>query len=168
MVLTRAAPREVYRTGKDAPPIDIVAPDSRKTAMAALLEQRFSEAEPKIQAAINSSSLLPTKSLLPTMADLHALELTSTGDVVRTREAIQAFDGHARRLLNAELGRIKERVDDLHDLANEATLSEGRRRQLTYRGLTTPERDELRSLAETLLEIDEVVRDGESINARTP
>jgi hypothetical protein len=164
VILTKASPRQVYRPSPDAPPIDIVALDSRKKAMAVLFEQRFAEAEPKIREAINSSSLLPTKLLLPALGDLYAIELVSTGDVVRTRAAIQAFDEHARQLLDAELERIGRRVDDLNRTANEAVLSDNPHPFLSYRGLASPERDQLRELAGTLVEIDKVIRDGEGIN----
>lgn len=164
-LLLRASPHQIYRPSKDSPPIDIVAPESRKKAMAALLEQQFAAADPKIRTAIDSPSLLPTKALLPTLADLYSIELVATGDVMRTRAAIAAFDEHARQLLDAELLRIQRRVDDLNQLANEAVLSEGPREQLGYRGLTSPERDELRSFAGTLLEIQKVIRDGQRINS---
>jgi hypothetical protein len=164
VVLIKAAPRKVYRPSPDAAPIDIVTPDSRKTAMLALLEQRFAAADPKIRVALNSSSLPPTKTLLPTIADLYSLEVVSTGDVVRTRAAIQALDEHARELLDAELERIQRRVEELNQRANEVVSTLGPPHQTLDRGLTSPERDELRSLAATLMEIEQVIRDGAGIN----
>jgi hypothetical protein len=164
VILTKASPRQLYRPSPDAAPIDIVAPDSRQKAMAALLEQRFADADPKIRAAINSSSLLATKLLLPALGDLYAIELVATGEVVRTRAAIQAFDEHARQLLDAELERIARGVDDLNRTANEAVLSDNPHPFLSYRGLTSPQRDQLREFAATLVEIDKVIRDGEGIN----
>jgi hypothetical protein len=164
VVLTNAAPRKVYRPSPDSAPIDIIAPDSRKTAMLALFEQRFAAADPKIRVAVNSPSLLPTKMLLPAIADLYALELVSTGDAVRTRAAIQAFDEHARQLLDAELERIRRRVDELNQRATEAVSTLGPPHQIIDRGLTSPERDELRSFAGTLIQIEQVIRDGEGIN----
>jgi hypothetical protein len=70
----------------------------------------------------------------------------------------------ALQLLDAQMRRIETRVDELHDLANRAVLSEGPRQQLSYRGLTSPERDELRSFTDTLIEIEKVIRHGEGIN----
>jgi hypothetical protein len=74
------------------------------------------------------------------------------------------LDEHARQLLDAELERIRRRVDELNQRASEVVSTLGPPHQVIDRGLTSPERDELRSFAATLVEIEQVIRDGEGIN----
>ena len=56
------------------------------------------------------------------------------------------------------------RVDELYDLASEPSISSGPRDMLGYRGLTSPERDELHQIAYEITKIKQVAVDGGRIN----
>jgi hypothetical protein len=166
-VLVKASPRLQYKGSKDAQPIDIVTPDSRKQAMMALFDDRFATTTSKIEAAMKSNSLVPIHDLFPVMGDLYALELTATGDTARTMPAIRSVGEHARQLITAELDRLRKRVDELDDLANAPTLSSGNLNQtLSYRGLNSNERNELHDAADELVKIEKVAQEGRRIAQR--
>jgi hypothetical protein len=69
--------------GGGAEAIDVVAPEARRQAMAALLDERLAELTPRAAAAVEGTSLTPMMELLPAFADAYALELTATGDATR-------------------------------------------------------------------------------------
>jgi hypothetical protein len=136
------------------PAIDIVDPESRKKAMIALFDDRMAQFKPKVIAANQSTNLVPIHELVPAMTDLYMLELAVSGESKQTLALGKELGGHARDLINGALKQITDRIQDLNMLANEP--STGTLQQIGYRGLTTPERDELRSLANELVKIEEV------------
>jgi hypothetical protein len=106
--------------------------------------------------------------LLPEMRDAYAIELASSGDSVQTMPMARALGERARDLITGELDRLSKRIAELRDLANEPTFSSEGRNDGTigYRGLTSPERDELKSMAQELVKIERVAQEGRRINRR--
>jgi len=144
---------------KSAEPIDIVDKESRKKAMQALYDDRMTLFKPKVEAAIQSTNLVPIHELVPAMTDLYMLELALTGETKQTLALGKELGSHARDLINGALKQIGERVQDLNMIANEP--STGTLQRIGYQGLTTPQREELRNLASELVKIEQV-----SIRAR--
>ena len=148
--------------------INIVPPDSRKRALLAMLDDRIAALKPQIEQAAAGTSLVPMEKLLPALRDMYAIELTATGEAARTIPLAQTLGDRARELITAELDRIGKRTAELRDLANETTFSnEGRNNgTIGNRGLTSPERDEIKSMAQTLMQIEKVAQEGRRINRR--
>jgi hypothetical protein len=137
-----------------AQPIDIVDKESRQKAMAALFDDRMAQFKPKVEAAVQSTNLVPIHELVPAMTDLFMLEVAVTGESKQTLALGKDLGAHARDLINGALRQITDRIQDLNMIANEP--STGTLQQIGYRGLTTPEREELRGLANELVKIEEV------------
>jgi hypothetical protein len=155
-ILIKVSPGLKYQPkDKSQQPIDIVPMESRKAAMLALLDDRLREFQPKAEAALSGTSLVPMIDLVPTFSDLFLLELAATGESKRTMEIGKALGGHARDLINPELRRISDRIQDLNALATEPS-SGGVGNRVGYRGLTSPERQELQDLANELVKIQQV------------
>jgi hypothetical protein len=154
-ILIKASPGLKYtpRTA-GAQPIDIVNPESRKAALQALFDDRLTVFKPKAVAANQSTNLVPIHELVPAINDLFLVELALTGETKQTLALGKELGAHARDLINGALRQINDRIQDLNMIANEP--STGTLNQIGYRGLTSPERDELKSLANELVKIEEV------------
>jgi hypothetical protein len=161
--LVSASPNLTYKPGGDpgATGIDIVDPASRRAAMAALFHDLSARTDPAIDNALKDTSLLPTHALLPDAWRLYAVELAATGDTASTASRLQDLGEHARTLVAAELERITSRLEQLNDLADEPTWVTA---VMSYRGLTTGERNELHELAEYLVKIQQTVENGRRIS----
>jgi hypothetical protein len=160
-------PRAATSNGTDA--IDIIAPESRQKAMLAMLDDRVKQLSPDIDKALKGTSLLPIQKLLPAVWDMYCLELAATGDTKQTLTLLQTLGEHARGLIGGELNRLGTRVQQLNDMAREPTLVSGSRAtgdSIGYRGLTSPERDELHKIADYLVNIRAVCEEGRRIAMR--
>ena len=72
-------------------------------------------------------------------------------------------------LIGEELTKLSTRVQQLNDMAREPTLVSGSRAtgdSIGYRGLTSPERDELHKIADYLVNIRAVCEEGRRIAMR--
>ncbi len=166
-VLIKASPGLVYKP-KDSngnTSFDIINPDTRKEAMKLLLANRSAELTPAINQALQGASLVPLQKLLPAVWDLYALEFAATGSATQTDATVKKMGEHARKLIDQELTAQTRRLTELRNLANEPTLtSNGRQDSISYRGLTTHERDEIKSIANDLVKIQRVLEQGRRIN----
>jgi hypothetical protein len=144
-------------------PIDIVDPDSRKRAMSAFFADTLAAAKPKIEQAAQATSLPPIEEQIPKMRELYALEVAATGDAAQTLPLARALGQHARGLIGAEFTRIAARLDELATAASSPVLLDGRGATssiLTPRGLTTPERNDLKQIADTLTQAERAAQQG--------
>jgi hypothetical protein len=159
-ILIKASPGLKYQPrDKSVPPIDIVPADSRKKAMLALLDDRLTVLQPRIEAAMKSDSLLPIHELVPSFNDLFMLELAATGESQRTMALGKALGGRARDLIQGALKQITDQLQDLSMLA--VSPSESTSRSIGFRGLTSEERSQIQQMAVELVKIEKV-----SSNAR--
>jgi hypothetical protein len=158
-VLVRRSTGAAYKP-KGGKPIDILASDSRKQAMAALDTDLAAAVQPKINAAINGNTLQPMIDLLPAMLDLDALECTATGAPGQTRKQLMAMGQRARELMNREIRRAGLRLDEL------VSLSESNWRGANYtvtgqtvrRNFTTPQLNEMQTMLAYIKQIDSTAR----------
>lgn len=159
VILIKASPKLQYspQSPASAPAISIVDPEKRKAAMNALVDDRIADLNPKIKTALEGKSLTPIMSLVPALRQVYLVELAATGQATRTLDVGKALGTHARDLIQPELQRIAGRIQSLDDLANEPSISGfGRNDTIGYRGLTSPERQELQDLANELVKIEQV------------
>lgn len=165
-ILIKSSANLAYRPkgASAADAIDIVNPELRKKALEALLQDRLKDMQPQVDEALKATTLPPMAKTVPALLDAFMIELAATGDTKQSLPVGQSVGEHARGLIENQLQRISMRVDDLYDLASEPTLSSGPREFLGPRGLTTPERDELKAIANELIMIKQVAQDGRRIN----
>jgi hypothetical protein len=149
------------RSPAGAAGIDVVEPASRVRAMQAFFADLDAELSPRIEAALRDSSLVPTDQLLRKAWELYAVDTAAHGRASSTEAKLQQLGEHARSLIAAELERIITRLDQLNDLAGEPTwVAAG----MSYRGLRTAEREELRRAADNLVKIQRTVEGGRRIS----
>jgi hypothetical protein len=156
-LLVRSAPNNKYKPksgGASAQPIDILNPESRKQAFAALREDKLAALAPKLKKAEDAKSLPPMIDVLPAVLDCGYLEGASSGAAPQTRAALAEMGAHARDLMTAELRRLRYRVDQMEDLANSFINDD-----LTRRGLFSNERQELTDDIAYLKQIEQTARD---------
>src|SRR5262249_22765612 len=136
--------------------IDIVNPESRKKAMAALFAVQFKEAHDDMQNAISSPSLTPSFDVLPRLKDMTALEMTGTGQDTEIRPVLVTLGEHARGLIDNALNDVEGQISAIRNKANDPVLVAaggpwwvaGARR-----GLETPDRQALRQIGVTVTQI---------------
>ena len=82
-LVVRRSPSLKYapKTGPDRTPIDVVAPDSRKTAMLALRTDLLASLLDQIDRALGARTLTPTLDLLAPLREVAVLEFGATGVV---------------------------------------------------------------------------------------
>ena len=168
-VLVKASPGLQYRSNGstgDAAGIDIVEPDSRKQAMKMLLDDRNRQLMPAINKAIEGTSLVPIQKLLPAVWEIYTLEFAAKGNADQTTATVKKMGQHARDLITSELDRLTSRLTELNNLANEPTISSNRvgPQTLSYRGLNSNERNELKEMMDYLLNIQQVCENARRIN----
>ena len=148
----------------DAKPIDIVDPDSRQKAMAALLDDTRRAMEPKVREAAKADTLLPIYELLTELGDMAAVELASTRALQQTGPLLQALGERARSLIGRELRQIDRRVETTLSRAGEVELLVGP--NVGRRGLHTEDREQLRQLVPYLERIAAAAREGRGVANR--
>lgn len=122
--------------------IDIVAPESRQKAFAALYADTQHSLKPRVEAALRASSLQPSQEVLPSLLDLAAMEYLANGSAPNTKETLATLGAHARELMSAEIKRVQARVAQMSHLANSITGDDD---GFGRRGLQIPEQRELRN-----------------------
>ena len=130
--------------------LSIVEPDARKAAMAALFHDLNEKVGPRIDKAVQDTSLRPTQAVLRDAWELYTVEYAATGAAASTESKLEQLGGHARSLIAEELARLTGRLEQLKDLASEPTWVTT---VISYRGLTTNERTELKETADYLVQI---------------
>lgn len=147
------------RTGEERQPIPIVSEDTRKKALAALFTDTLAANQPAIHKALEAQNLVPIMDVVEPLADVQALELTSSGTDVQVRPVLQGIGERARTLISRELDVKDEQVKQMGKLAGEQ-VNIGPigpdwwwRNGSVRRGLHTPERHQLRDLQAYLQKI---------------
>jgi hypothetical protein len=142
-LLARKSPKAQYRPPGGGEPINVADPAARKAAFAAMHDELSKSLAAKIADARRQSTLGPMHDLLPSVAQLGALEFAETGAAPQAKEILTDFGGHAARLMVDELRRIGYRVDQLDELADAAAAYVYGGGVVARRGLHTDERKEL-------------------------
>lgn len=98
-------PRRAGRDGRSRPSVDVLAPDARKSALAALFEDELAARERQIEAAATAEvrSFDGIDPLLPILRDLRALELAATDDDKVVADLTVGIDVRAARMLKASM-----------------------------------------------------------------
>ena len=161
-VLVKASPDLVYKPKKQAGSgIDIAESSTRQEAMKALFDDLNAAVSPRVERALRDKSLVSTQGLLRDVWELYAVETAATGNASSTAAKLEQLGGHARSLTGDELDRITSRLEQLKDLASEPTWVT---QAMSYRGLNTGERNELRQIADYLMQIQRTVENGRRIS----
>jgi hypothetical protein len=126
---------------KDA--IDIVPIDSRKQAMLAMKDDLWSQNKSQLDAALKATTLPPIEKVFTPLSDMFFLETAATGQANDSGQVMRDLGQHAYDLMQGEVSRNAGRVEQLNLSANSSDYdgSWGGAR----RGLSSPERDELKS-----------------------
>jgi hypothetical protein len=154
--LIKASPQLLYKSGGES--IDIVAADSRAKALPLFIEQRSKALEQSVTKAVAVDNLNATRSLLPAMKDLFAMETGVNGEAKQTSAASAKLASHVGDLVGKELKRIDKRTEYLGVKANKrVTITQDDGVTLTSinarQNLVTTEARELRETAKTLDEL---------------
>lgn len=170
-LLVRAAKGTDYTpAGSPSAPIDIVDPESRKRALAAFFADSLAAARPRVEQATQSDTIKTIQDQLPKLRELLVLEMAATGDTAQVMPMARSLGQHARDLIGAEFARISARLDELATAASSPVILDGRAglsSVLTPRGLTTPERDDLKQIADTLTQAERAAQQGRWIAHQT-
>lgn len=160
--LVKASPDLKYKpkSGSRGSAIDVVEPEARREAMAALFEDLKKQLAPDVAKALQDKSLTSTQRRLKQFWELYAVEFAATGAAASTEATLQDLGGHARQLIADELDRLISRLEHLSDLAGEPVWG---RDVMAYRGLKTTEQNEIRQAADYLMEIQRTVENGRRI-----
>ena len=180
------------KKGDKAEPVEIVDPEKRKAAFAALLEEEQAAAAPAMKAAKGSKTLPPIVEALKQIGDLRMLELAATGEDAEASKMVEDLAKRAHKLMDEAVQDMAALVKDVETSANDLqpvavpTRAPGGRgatltQTLKRRGLSHKDRQDLqraigdlkklvpmaRELAEALGEegkdFEKVAEDGEVV-----
>jgi hypothetical protein len=141
---------------------NLASEQDRTKALRALLKDEQRANQSNFDRAEHADNLVPVQEVLPTLADLYAVERTVTGDDLQMRPILEAIAERAIALIDRELEIREETVASLDRRA--AALVDGwRGGGYARRGLNTYERRDLRELIEYLQRIEETTRRGRDL-----
>jgi hypothetical protein len=127
----------------DGDGIDIVTPNSRKTAMTALLDELLPAAQSAADAAGKATDVAVMHEALEPIADAFVVELTMTGEPKRSAPTFRQVGSHVRTLIAGEVERLQHRAEQLSVQAGEPKDAGAESPGAERRGLTADERGEL-------------------------
>jgi len=170
VVMIKSGNGKGYRTSPTGEPMDIVKPESRKTAMAALFTQKFPAASEAATNSLGAKNLPPLTHALPAVLDVGALEYAATGATTRTLAIAAPMGDRARELIGTEIDRLGNQLTQLQSRSNFVVTNnavqvsspgggvwwEGNERA----GLSPDDRDWLRTTANYLNEIMNACKEG--------
>jgi hypothetical protein len=139
-----------YASGKT--PIDIVAPDTRREAMAALRAELWSKNKRQIEEALKATTLPPIEKAFLPLADIYCLEVAGTGQSHDTGDLMRELGQRTHRLMRDEATRYGRRVEQLSLTANSSGGGNGRWDD-GPRGLFSTERNELKGTVTYLVKL---------------
>ena len=144
-ILVERSPELRYRPkGKpDADGIDIVKPDSRKTAMSALLDELLPAAQAAADAAGKATDVAVMHEALEPIADAFVVELTATGEPKQSAPMFRQVGSHVRTFIAGEIERLQHRTEQLSVQSSEPKDAGAESPSAERRGLTDDERKEL-------------------------
>jgi len=101
-------------------PIDIVDPDSRKLAFAAMETDMMAVAKPKVDAALKSTTLteVAQEAKDPSLAALRPVEIAATGSDTESKQMLGDLGHHAYAMMDAPLDKLLDRVKKDVDAIN--------------------------------------------------
>jgi hypothetical protein len=94
-------------------PIDILDPESRKRAFAAMLDDELTANEDELAAAKAARQLGPVAAVFKPLATMEGLELAATGDAVRVRAIEADLADRAKRSISDALRALSKRVGEI-------------------------------------------------------
>ncbi|HWP41371.1 MAG TPA: hypothetical protein VNL70_10635, partial [Tepidisphaeraceae bacterium] len=164
-ILIRRAPGGLYQPKSSEPgaarpqPIDIVSPESRKQALAALFSEESEQVLARIESFKKRRTLPPVMEGLKQLTELRRLELAATGSDTTCQQALAELTAHTNNLLSDEMSRMSQEVQQIAQLANQTTTTtdteRGRQRTITRkRGLTSVEQKKLTDVIRTCRDIE--------------
>jgi hypothetical protein len=145
--------------------IEVLAPESRKKAMARLQQELWAKHKRDIDLAMRAETLPPIERAFTAAADAFCLELATTGDTKQTGPVMRELGARAYRLMGAEVTRYARAVDQLSQLANSAQ-GYGYGWGVSRRGLTPAERNQVRDAADYLGKVQARAREYREAAAR--
>jgi hypothetical protein len=101
-------------------PIDIVEPESRKLAFAALETDLEAALKPRVDAAVKSTKLadVATEAKDPALASLRPIEIAATGSATASKQMLGDLGQHAYALMDSPLDKLIDRVKGDVDAVN--------------------------------------------------
>jgi hypothetical protein len=147
-------------------PIDVLSPESRKTAMARLQQEIWTKDKRDLDEAMRADTLPPIERVFTSIAGAYCLELATTGEAKQTGPAMRELGARAFRLMDAEVARGARAIDGLTQLANSAQGYDYAGWAASPRGLVPAERSQLRELAAYLTKIQARAREYREAAAR--
>jgi hypothetical protein len=155
-------PKPPKRGGK-ADPIDVVDPERRKEALAALFADEWADAAAKVEAAKKGKTLPPIADALKALNGLDVLERAATGADEQVKGAATDLADRGHELMDKALDKMAKRVDRITNAANETLTRRVRvptgggqfadRTIVRKRGLKHEDHKELKSVLETCPQI---------------
>jgi len=116
----RYVPKPVPGAGERPQPIDIIVPDSRKQAFAALYTDESKLVQGRVDSVKQKQALKPMMDLTRDLLDLRAVEIAGTGSPARTGKMLGEISDQAARLMGDGLNRMSTAVDKIAKTANES------------------------------------------------
>jgi hypothetical protein len=112
---TPKPPRDKDKTSSSEKPepIDIVDPDSRKKALAALARDMLAVDEPKVTAAVKGTDLAQMVTVGKSLVDLRAVEIAGTGAPTDSKQLMGDLGNRATKLLGDSLDNTAKNLEDL-------------------------------------------------------
>jgi hypothetical protein len=111
-------PKKIAK-GDKAEPVDVVDPDSRQKALAALFVDEVGPLLPKVEAAKNATSVVPMVKLMQAAREVEYLERAANGSADQVGGIVQTLGEQGRAMLAKVVERATKRVDRITTLANE-------------------------------------------------
>lgn len=99
-------------------PIDILDPESRRRAFAAMLGDELAANEEKLSAAKSAKTLGPVAAVFKPLATMEGLELAASGDAVKVRAIEADLADRAKRTISDALRALSKRVGEIDKEAN--------------------------------------------------
>jgi hypothetical protein len=101
-------------------PIDIVDPDSRKKALAALAKDMLTARQPKVDAAMKSTNFAQINAAGKDLADVKAVEIAQTGAVGDSKQVMGDLGNHATKLIGDAMDGMSQKLQDELDAYQKA------------------------------------------------
>lgn len=131
--------------GKPPQPIDVVEPEPRKQALAALFEDEWKAKQATLKRARQSGALPQLSAAIDEISELRILELAATGKDERCQSAVEEIVESAVDAIAAALPRMDAAVREIDRRALEVVVNE-KEGTSGPRGLTSNDMQELRGI----------------------
>jgi hypothetical protein len=118
VALVKASNSSGYRPTPSDQPIDIVARESRRKAMASLFSQRLPIVTRQVDGAMSARTLPQLTAQLPALLDLAAVEYGATGATAESMGPAGKLGDRARELIDIELSRVNSDLSAIQRRAN--------------------------------------------------